>query len=162
MKTLLNKIDVKSTFWDNTFLLGKIILVLTLSANVGSDLKIIPLFRTVDGEIVEVISNSYWARTNLRGNDRTYDCMALRIDSFKRRIIHRNTKYSDLFEQGDEVRLWYYKMDGEYQIVQAKRGDEILIKHNDLLANIVFVLMVGSFFVVLLELFVKKVLPKRD
>ena len=34
MKTLLNKIDVKSTFWDNTFLLGKIILVLTLSANV--------------------------------------------------------------------------------------------------------------------------------
>jgi hypothetical protein len=91
-----------------------------------------------------------------------YPCMALEIDSFKRRIIHRNTKYSNLFKPGDEVKLWYYRMHGEYQIVQAKRGDEILIKHNSILANIVFVLMVGSFVVVLLELLVKKVLPKRD
>jgi hypothetical protein len=53
-------------------------------------------------------------------------------------------------------------MHGEYIIVQAKRGDEILIKHNSILANIVFVLMVGSFIVVLLELIVKKILPKRN
>lgn len=160
MKTLLNKIDVKSTFWDNAFLLGRIILVLTFSANIGSAIRIIPLFRTVDGKIVKVISNSYWTMTNLRGNDRTYDCMALEIDSFKRRIIHRKTKYSDLFKQGDEVKLWYYRMDGEYQIAQAKRGDEILIKHNGILANIVFVLMVGSFLIVLFELFLKKILSK--
>lgn len=162
MKTLLNKIDIKSTFWDNTFLLGKIILVLTFSANLVLGVRIISLFRTVDGDIVKVISNSNWTMTNLRGNDRRYDCMALEIDSFKRRIIHRNTKYSDLFKPGDEVKLWYYRMHGEYQIVQAKRGDEILIKHNSILANIVFVLMVGSFMVVLLEFIVKKVLPKRD
>ena len=105
MKTLLNKIDVKSIFWDNTFLLGKIILVLTFSANLVLGVRIVPLFRTVDGEIVKVISNSYWTMTNLRGNDRTYDCMALEIDSFKRRIIHRNTKYSNLFKPGDEVKF---------------------------------------------------------
>lgn len=161
MKTLLNKIDVKNTFWDNTFLLGKIILVLTFSANIVLGVRIIPLFRTVDGKIVKVISKSNWTITNLRGNGWSSDCMALKIDSFKRRIIHRRTKYSDLFKQGDEVKLWYYRMHGEYIIVQAKRGDEILIKHNDLLANIVFVLMVGSFLIVLFELFLKKILPKN-
>ena len=162
MKTLLNKIDIKSTFWDNTFLLGKIILVLTLSAIVILGIRIIPLFRTVDGEIVKVISDTNWTITNLRGNGWSSDCMALRIHSLNRRIIHPNTKYADLFKSGDEVKLWYYRMHGEYIIVQAKRGDEILIKHNSILANIVFVLMVGSFVVVLLELLVKKVLPKRD
>ena len=161
MKTLLNKIDVKSTFWDNTFLLGKIILVLTVSANLVLGVRIIPLFRTVDGKIVKVINNSNWTITNFRGNDRMYDCMALKIDSFKRRVIHRKTKYSDLFKQGDEVQLWYYRMHGEYIIVQAKRGNEILIKHNGLLANIVFVLMVGSFLIVLFELFLKKILSKN-
>ena len=159
---MLNKIDVKSTFWDNAFLLGKIILVLTVSANLVLGVRIIPLFRTVDGKIVKVISKSNWTITNLRGNGWSSDCMALKIDSFKRRIIHRKTKYSDLFKQGGyEVKLWYYRMDGECQIAQAKRGDEILIKHNGLLANIVFVLMVGSFLIVLFELFLKKILPKN-
>lgn len=160
MKTLLNKIDVKSTFWDNTFLLGKIILVLTFSANVGSALRILPLYKIVKGEVIEVANRKY-TQTVIGGNDRMYDCMALKIDSFKRRIIHRKPKYSALFKQGDEVQLWYYRMHGEYIIVQAKRGNEILIKHNGLLANIVFVLMVGSFLIVLFELFLNKILPKN-
>jgi hypothetical protein len=162
MKTLLNKIDVKSTFWDNAFLVGKIILVLTIIAHIVYGIRILPLFKTVNGEIVEVYSHCRWTITNLRGNGWSSDCMALRIHSLNRRIIHPNTKYADLFKSGDEVKLWYYRMHGEYIIVQAKRGDEILIKHNSILANIVFVLMVGSFIVVLLELLVKKVLPKRD
>ncbi|ASB50165.1 hypothetical protein [Alkalitalea saponilacus] len=161
MKTFLSKIDAKSIFWDNTFLLGKIILVLTIIAHIVYGIRILPLFKTVNGEIVEVYSHCRWTMTNLRGNDSTYDCMALRIDSFKRRIIHRNTKYADSFKPGDEVKLWFYRMHGEYIIVQANRGDEIIIKHNGLLANIVFVLMVGSFMLVLLEIIVKKISPSN-
>lgn len=161
MKTLLNKIDVKSTFWDNVFLFARIILVLIIGAHVVLGIRILPLFKIAQGEVIDVVNEKYM-QTVIGGNDRAYDCMALRIDSFKRRIIYRKPEYADLFKQGDEVKLWYYRMHGEYIIVQAKRGDEILIKHNDLLANIVFVLMVGSFIVVLLELIVKKILPKRD
>ena len=158
---LLSKINIKSTFWDNTFLLGKIILVLTLSANVRSDSRILPLYKIAQGEVIGVAIEKYM-QSVIGPTEWVSDCMALRIDSFKRRIIHRNTKYADLFKPGDEVKLWYYRMGGEYVIVQAKRGDEILIKHNSILANIVFVLMVGSFMVVLLEFIVKKILPKRE
>lgn len=158
---MLNKIDVKSTFWDNAFLVGKIILVLTIGVHIVLGIRILPFFKIVKGEVIEVANRKY-TQTVIGGNDRTYNCMALRIESFKRRIIHRNTKYADLFKPGDEVKLWFYRMHGEHIIVQAKRGDEILIKHNGFLANIVFVLMVGSFIVVLLELIVKKVSPKRD
>ncbi|HTO15342.1 MAG TPA: hypothetical protein VLZ83_06210 [Edaphocola sp.] len=161
MKTLLNKIDVKSTFWDNTFLLSKIVLVSTIILVMVFGVRLLVFYPKIEGVVRKIIENDENKYVASRGRLTSHDCMSLRLNSFAYRIIHSNTQYADLFQSGDEVTLWIYKLRGEYHIAQAKRGDEILIKHNDLLANIVFVLMVGSFLIVLLELFLKKILPKN-
>lgn len=162
MKTLLNKIDVKSTFWDNSFLLGKIILILTINANVLLGVRILPLYKKAYGKVVR-ISDSGQRRGGFHGGATTYSrCMELEVNTLRKRLIHTKYQYAYSFEINDMVSVWYYKSRSDNHIAQAKRGDEILIKHNSILANIVFVLMVGSFIVVLLELLVKKVLPKRD
>ena len=162
MKTLLNKIDVKSTFWDNFFLLGKIILILTINANVLLGVRILPLYKKAYGKVVR-ISDSGQRRGGFHGGATTYSrCMELEVNTLRKRLIHTKYQYAYSFEINDMVSVWYYKSRSDNHIALAKRGDEILIKHNSILANIVFVLMVGSFVVVLLELLVKKVLPKRD
>ena len=160
MKTLLNKIDVKNTFWDNIFLLGKIILVLTFNANVLLGVRILPLYKKTNGKVVR-ISDAGQRRGGFHGGATTYSrCMELEVNTLRKRLIHTKYQNAYSFEINDMVSIWYYKSRSDNHIAQAKRGDEILIKHNDLLANIVFVLMVGSFLIVLFELFLKKILSK--
>jgi len=162
MRTLLNRIDTESAFWDNVFLLAKIVLVSAFIFVLVFGVRLLIFYPKVEGSIVKIIRDDKNEFIASRGRLTSHDCMSLWLDSFTYRFIHRETQYADLFKPGDEVKLWYYRMHGEYQIVQAKRGDEMLMKHNSILANIVFVLMVGSFILVLLEFIVKRVLPKRD
>ncbi|WP_026472891.1 hypothetical protein [Alkaliflexus imshenetskii] len=162
MRTLLNRIDKESAFWDNVFLLAKIVLVSAFILVLVFGVRLLVFYPKVEGSIVKIISDDKNEFIAARGRLTSHDCMSLWLNSFTYRFIHRKTQYAELFNSGDEVKLWVYKLHGEYQIVHAKRGDEILIKHNSILANIVFVLMVGSLIVVLLEFIVKKVTPKRD
>lgn len=162
MRTLLNSIDIENPFWDNAFLLAKIVLVSTVILALVFGVRLLFFYPKIEGTVVKIIENDENKYIASRGRLTSQDCMSLWLDSFTYRIIHSKTQYANFFQSGDEVKLWIYKLHGEYQIAQAKRGDEILIKHNDFLANIVFLLMVGSFIVVLLELIVKKILPKRD
>jgi hypothetical protein len=116
---------------------------------------------TIEGSVIKVVKNGSYTLTNIGGADRPSNCMYLKTDSFEPRVIHSKNEYADLFSIGDKVNLWVYQQHGEYQIVKAQRGQEVLIEHNDVWATIIFVLMIGSLAIVLFEIFVKKILPKR-
>ncbi|WP_010662605.1 hypothetical protein [Marinilabilia salmonicolor] len=160
-KMLLGEMKVLRSSWDNAFLLSKIILILTINANIILGIRILPLYKQIEGSVIEIVKNGSYTLTNIGGADRPSNCMYLKIDSYNSRVIHSKNEYADLFSIGDKVKVWVYKQHGEYQIVKAQRGQEVLIEHNDVWATIVFVLMVGSLAIVLFEIVVKKVLPKR-
>lgn len=81
-------------------------------------------------------------------------CVALFIDSFKHRIINEKEKYSNLFHEGMNVKLWIYKTGYDYNFVQASNSGMLLLKNNETKGWIIFSLLILSGILFLFILFI--------
>ena len=157
MKKLLSKTNWQNKVLDGVFALAVVFFVLgALVMFRGGCRPSFLYYLREEGTIEEVGQSIYSLKWVTR--QPSLECMYLNIDSFKPRIIHENRSNIKLFKIGDKVQLWLYKSNDEYIIEQAKVGNKVLIKHNELLGVLVFVITIISGLLLLLQLYLKKVL----
>ncbi|WP_439183216.1 hypothetical protein [Carboxylicivirga taeanensis] len=103
------------------------------------------LFKNQEGKIVKVYDKKQFTRVGYAGaSPSNYDAMALKLDSSKELIINTNLDYSKLFEEGMRVKVWMYRTSDEYNFVQVKCGNQVLVENNEEIGWFVFTLMIVS------------------
>ena len=159
MKKLLSRINWQNKVWDGVFALAVVLFFVGLSMLKMGGIRPDFLYIKEEGNITKIGHSFY----NLKWSvpHASIECMYLNIDSFKPRVVNKNKNAVNLFKVGDKVILWLYKYSGEYIIEQAKVGNKVLIRHNDLLGVLVFVITIISGLLLLLQLYLKKVLKVK-